>query len=191
MYKNPLDSLFNPSKYDSKWYIGGEPIYTNDPNNMKFPYKAYIPKSMHDYSKDVNNNSSDSSDSSDSSSLSSSSEEVCSKKNDKTTNKKPTKNEPIENTTKKEPKQNIKSTKNTPKTKTKTKKENIIINNYVIKNNTQQNQVVQSTPITKKFTLEELKQYKVEGLKKLCVENNIIVKKGAIRTDYETVLIKL
>ena len=40
-----------------------------------------------------------------------------------------------------------------------------------------------------KYTLAELRKYNVSGLKELCIKNNITVKKGATRTDYETILI--
>jgi hypothetical protein len=41
------------------------------------------------------------------------------------------------------------------------------------------------------YTLEELKKYGVDELKKLCTKHNINIKNDAMRTDYETALMKL
>jgi hypothetical protein len=129
----------------------------------------------------------DSSSYSDSSDFTTTSEELLKNQTEKATTKTP----PI----KKAP------IKKTPAKKTTTKKEttvknnkkdtnkNITINNYI--SNTSPEEKIVNVPTQTKFTLEELKKYKVDGLKELCVKNNIVIKKGAIRTDYETALIKL
>lgn len=97
----------------------------------------------------------------------------------KSIKKVPVKKTPIKTTTKNE--------------KSNDTKKNIIINNYVVKTE----QIKNDTPIVIvknespqiKYTLAELRKYNVSGLKELCIKNNITVKKGATRTDYETILI--
>ena len=75
--------------------------------------------------------------------------------------------------------------------------QNITINNYVVKNEPIKNEiavVIKDEPPKnkqRKYTLEELRKYRVDGLKELCVTNNISVKKGMVRTDFETALMLL
>lgn len=52
------------------------------------------------------------------------------------------------------------------------------INNYIVVKN-------------EKYTPEGLDKYKVNGLKELCTKNDVKVKKGALRADYEKALKKL
>lgn len=51
--------------------------------------------------------------------------------------------------------------------------------------------VVQKVTKNKVFTIDELCDYKVDKLKKLCVENNIVMKSNARRADYEKALLAL
>ncbi len=154
-------------------------------NKMAYNSQSYMPKFPSYHTPfNVTNDSSSVSDSSD---FTTTSEEIL---------KNAAKKEPIIKNPIKKPlnkkadiKPVIKKETTIKKNKKNDTNQNIIINNYVANTSPEEKVVNIIKPVS--YTLEELKKYKVDGLKELCAKNNIVMKKRAIRTDYETALIKL